>query len=270
MPQTTYRAIFFDLDGTLLPLDMDAFMGGYFLSLEAFVEEHDLDVKRFTTALRCGIGAMAHSDGAHTNEQQFWQAFFAELGEYAQQADWPALLDEFYAHDFGQIGAGMPPNPLAAEVVETLQAKGYPLALTTMPMFPPAAVKWRLNWGDLDPAAFARITTYDNSTAIKPHAAYYLENLAAFGCAPEEVLMVGNNTREDLACLGVGMPAYLVTDCLLDPDGFDIETVEHGSLQDLLAFVRALPDCAAPATCIAPATGAVSCASCVPCAPCEG
>ncbi|MEG1512312.1 MAG: HAD family hydrolase [Raoultibacter sp.] len=258
MSQTTYRAIFFDLDGTLLPLDMDMFMGGYFLSLEAFVGEHDLDVTRFTAALRKGISSMTHSDGIHTNEEMFWQAFFADMGEAAADIDWKVLLNEFYRHDFGQIGAGMPPNPLSAEVLETLRAKGYPLALTTMPMFPPAAVDWRLNWGDLDPAAFDRITTYDNSTAIKPHLDYYRENLAAFSCKPEEVLMVGNNTREDLACLKVGMPAYLITDCLLDPNGFDIDTVDHGSMEDFLLFVRALPECVNPAVCTAPATGVVA------------
>lgn len=259
MTQTAYRAIFFDLDGTLLPLDMDAFMGGYFLSIESFVEEHGLDVKRFTDALRGGIGAMAHNDGTHTNEEVFWQIFLKDVGDMTPQGgDWKVLLNEFYEKDFGEIGAGMPLNPLSSVVVETLQEKGYPLALTTMPMFPARAVDWRLNWGDIDPEAFTRITTFENSSAIKPNTAYYEENLAAFACKPEEVLMVGNNTREDLACLKVGMPAYLITDCLLDPDNFDIDTVDHGSMADFLEFVRTLPDCVDPASCNAPVIGLVS------------
>ena len=69
--------------------------------------------------------------------------------------------------------------------------------------------------------------------------------------------MVGNNTKEDLACMQLGMPAYLVTDCLLNPNDFDVESVQHGTMADLLAFVRALPDCANPATCTAPAVGVV-------------
>ena len=32
-----YRAIFFDLDGTLLPLDVDEFMRDYFAALGAYV-----------------------------------------------------------------------------------------------------------------------------------------------------------------------------------------------------------------------------------------
>ncbi|MEG0096612.1 MAG: HAD family hydrolase [Raoultibacter sp.] len=258
MTQTAYRAIFFDLDGTLLPLDMDAFMGGYFLSIESFVEEHGLDVVCFTAALRSGIGAMAHNDGMRTNEEMFWRVFLDEIeSNTPKEVDWKSLLNEFYEKDFGEIGAGMPLNPLSSVVVETLKEKGYTLALTTMPMFPACAVDWRLNWGDVDPAAFSRITTYENSSAIKPNTAYYEENLAAFDCKPEEVLMVGNNTREDLACLKVGMPAYLITDCLIDPDGFDLEAVDHGSMQEFFEFVCALPDCDNPATCIAPAIGVV-------------
>ena len=30
MPKRSYKAVFFDLDGTLLPIDMDAFLKNYF------------------------------------------------------------------------------------------------------------------------------------------------------------------------------------------------------------------------------------------------
>lgn len=256
MQQTTYRAVFFDLDGTLLPLDMDRFMGGYYLALKGFAEEHGYDPDAFTKALDLGIRAMATEHPGRTNAEVFWEEFSAHLGD-GPEGGWMALFDGFYENEFGEIGAGMPPNPLSYEVVETLRAKGYPVALTTMPMFPPRAVAWRLAWGDLDALAFDRITTFDNSTAIKPFLAYYEENLRAFGCKPEEVLMVGNNTLEDLACMKLGMPAYLVTDCLLNPNDFDVDSVAHGSMADLLEFVRALPACENPAVCVAPATGLV-------------
>ena len=256
MDQTTYRAVFFDLDGTLLPLDMDRFMGGYYLALKGFVAERGHDPKAFSDALNAGIYAMAGDHPGVTNCECFWKVFLERMDSEDAET-WQALLDEFYEHDFGQIGSGMPPEPLSADVVETLRAKGYPVALTTMPMFPLRATQWRLNWGDLDPAWFERITVYDNSTAIKPHPAYFEENLRAFGCRPEEVLMVGNNTKEDLACMQVGMPAYLVTDCLLNPNDFDVDSVQHGTMADLLEFVRALPDCADPAVCTAPTVGVV-------------
>lgn len=258
MQQTTYRAVFFDLDGTLLPLDMDRFMGGYYLALKGFAEENGYDPEEFSKALDQGIRAMAGTHEGKTNAEVFWEEFTSLMGE-GPEGGWWSLFERFYEDDFGKIGAGMPPNPLSAEVVDTLREKGYPLALTTMPMFPPRAVAWRLAWGDLDALSFDRITTFDNSTAIKPFLEYYEENLRAFGCKPEEVLMVGNNTKEDLACMKLGMPAYLITDCLLNPNDFDLDTVEHGSMEDFLEFVRALPECENPASCIAPATGLVPC-----------
>ena len=33
----SYRAVFFDLDGTLLPMDLDEFMNAYFKAIGSFV-----------------------------------------------------------------------------------------------------------------------------------------------------------------------------------------------------------------------------------------
>ena len=38
MPKRSYKAVFFDLDGTLLPIDMDAFLKNYFNDIAAFVQ----------------------------------------------------------------------------------------------------------------------------------------------------------------------------------------------------------------------------------------
>lgn len=65
--------------------------------------------------------------------------------------------------------------------------------------------------------------------------------------------MVGNNTMEDLSFLDLGADAYLVTDWLLDPVGFDLDTVRHGSMADLEAWVDGLPACADPAASISDA-----------------
>ena len=43
MASRTYRAIFFDLDGTLLPMELDEFLGAYFEAIANFVAAHGLD-----------------------------------------------------------------------------------------------------------------------------------------------------------------------------------------------------------------------------------
>ena len=144
MAPRTYRAIFFDLDGTLLPMEMDEFLGAYFEAIAGFVARQGLDAKAFSAGLKAGIGAMASHDDGRTNHEAYWEAFFQHAD--ADAAAWEELLTEFYEHEFGAIGEGFQPNPAAARAVEALAAKGYPLVLATMPMFPRRAVEWRLAW----------------------------------------------------------------------------------------------------------------------------
>ena len=239
MEQRRYKVIFFDLDGTLLPMDMDEFLGKYFKLLGQYAASIGLDAQRFSYALTEGVKAMAVDTSDHINEEVFWTTFHEQYGDDDPTID--GRISEFYSTVFPHIGDGFEPNPAAARAIETLQEKGYRLFLTTMPMFPRLAVEWRCKWADVDPAAFERITTYDNSFACKPDLRYFRQNLELAGCAPEEVLVVGNNTLEDLASMELGVDAFLVTDWLLDPVDFPIESVKHGSLADFADFAEQLP-----------------------------
>lgn len=249
-----YRAVFFDLDGTLLPMEIEEFMGAYMTKLGGFFAEHGVDPRTFGAGMKAGIKAMAHHSGDVTNEQAFFEAFYSCVDESA--LDWMALFTEFYETRFASIGQNVTPNPAAAQAVETLAAKGYTLVLTTMPMFPLTAVRTRLGWAGVNPDLFSRITTFENSASAKPNLTYYAENLAATGLRGCDVLMVGNNTVEDLAALDMGTDAYLVTDFMIDAVDYDLATVKHGSLSDFAAWVEALPPCANPAQGVE--TGAVS------------
>lgn len=248
-----YRAICFDLDGTLLPMDIDEFMTAYFKRIAAYAAARGLDPELFLAALKAGTRAMAMNAGEQLNAEAFWNEFARVYGEDNMAAaghdiaSVRAMADDFYENDFGHIGDGFRPNPAAARAVATLRAKGYPLVLTTMPMFPVVAVRHRLRWAGVDPDDFARITSYENSRSTKPRQLYYAENLAAMGVNGEDVLMVGNNTMEDLAFMDLGADAWLVTDWLLDPLDFDVASVKHGSFDELAAWCEGLPDCADPA-----------------------
>ena len=246
METRSYRVVCFDLDGTLLPMDLDEFLAGYFKALAPCVVRHGVSPEDYQSGLNGGIRAMIKHDDPRSNYDVFWEVFFEHVDRDA--ADWASVFTDFYDNDFGLLGENMPSNPAAARAVEALREKGYPLVLTTMPLFPLRAVQWRVEWAGIDPDVFARITTYDNSTSVKPKAAYFEENLAAMGVRGEDVLMVGNNTNEDLAFMGLGADAFLVTDCLLDPIHFDIDSVRHGSLEDFAAWAETLPACENPAT----------------------
>lgn len=241
----SYRVVCFDLDGTLLPMDIDEFMGAYFKRIAAFAASCGLDAGQFMSALKAGTKAMAAHSADVLNKDAFWEVFAREYPESMPQAE--SIADEFYDADFPHIGDGFAANPDAARAVRMLKAKGYPLVLTTTPMFPRRAVEHRLSWAGLDASDFSRITSYENSASVKPMQTYYAENLAAMGVGGEDVLMVGNNTMEDLSFMDLGADAYLVTDWLLDPVGYDIDKVKHGSFADFCEWVESLPECSNPA-----------------------
>ncbi len=249
--RASYRAIFLDLDGTLLPMDLDDFMSGYFRSLGTYMAKLGVNPERFMSAMKAGIASMVGNKGERLNHDAFWESFLTVAGSISGSVadeSWDALVADFYENEFGKLCTEDVSDPAAARVVDTLAAKGYPMLLTTMPMFPERAVRWRLQWAGLDPDSFSRITSYRNSMSVKPRLIYYGENLLAAGVSGHDVLMVGNNTVEDLSSTKLGIDAFLVTDNLIDPVGFDLNSVRHGSLADLAAWVEELPDCADPAT----------------------
>lgn len=243
-----YEVIFFDLDGTLLPLEVRDFLMPYYELLEAAAVRAGYDPPTLREAVNQGIFSMYEHPTSETNETAFWRVFFDKffLGqEPASEAKRKlyTFFEDFYRRDFQYAGKNVAPNPAARCAIETLAAKGYPLYLTTMPMFPLSAIHWRLQWANVPKEPFCRVTTFDNSTAVKPHLAYYKENLALADVPPERILMVGNNTDDDMAALQVGMDAYLVTDYLINQNEFDITTVKHGSLEDFANWAQALPAC---------------------------
>lgn len=244
MEKRAYRAIFFDLDGTLLPVEVEQFILPYMKALFTYVAKLGIDLESFKAGFNAGTKAMLSHDVSCSNADAFWDAFFQFMS--AEAADWEPILREFYLNEFPKV-VDIAANPAAARAVKTLREKGYPLALVTQPMFPPEAVDARLAWAGVDGSVFERITTYDNSCAVKPRLAYYAENLAAFDVAGADVLMVGNNTLDDIDSRKLGLDGYVITDLLINPNDFDLEQVKHSSLEDFANWCEQLPVCENPA-----------------------
>ena len=104
MEQRRYKAIFFDLDGTLLPMDMDAFLMKYFKLLNEYAAGIGLDAARFSNALNEGVRAMATDATDRMNDVVFWSTFHAVYGDDDPGID--ARIEEFYGTEI------MPKMPL--------------------------------------------------------------------------------------------------------------------------------------------------------------
>ena len=212
--------ILFDLDGTLLPMDMDTFTGCYFQLLAQ------------KAAPRGYADARALIDGSRSNEDAFWAKFASIFGERVY-ADKP-LFDEFYANEFNQAQSVCGYTSKARETVELCKALDFRVALATNPLFPDVATRNRARWAGLDVDMFELYTTYENSTHCKPNPDYY-QDVPAGAC-----LMVGNDAHEDMIAETLGMKVFLLTPCLINKRGEDIGRWPHGDFDALMDHLRAL------------------------------
>ncbi|OEF97090.1 HAD family hydrolase [Desulfuribacillus alkaliarsenatis] len=208
------KAILFDLDGTLLPMDTDRFIKNYMRELAKKVA-HIVDPEEFSKALWAGTSAMIKNrDDSITNEQVFEESFLP-LIKLEKQAIWPTL-DEFYANTFPTLSHLSSPTPIAKQVIEAALKQGYKVAVATNPVFPKVAIYERIKWAGLDDSVFSHITVYENSYFTKPHPQYYQHISNQLQVNPENCIMVGNDKQEDMAASAIGMKTYLVEDWLID------------------------------------------------------
>lgn len=229
------KAVLFDLDGTLLPMDMDTFVGDYFKRLSTKLAPHGYEPKQFIETIWKGTYAMIKNNSDKCNEEVFWQYAVSVYGDKIKN-DKP-LFDEFYEQEFDKIKAVCGHNPKAKETVDTLKKMGYKVALATNPIFPERATRWRMNWAGLEPSDFEFYTTYENINCCKPNPAYFIEVAKRIGVEPQECLMVGNDVSDDMPAAKVGMKVFLLTDCLINKNEEDITKYPNGSFDELMEYI---------------------------------
>lgn len=230
------KAILFDLDGTLLPMDQDVFVKTYFKALAAKLMPKGYEPQKLLESLWAGIASMVKNDGSCINEEAFWKTFSQIHGEKAMK-DKP-FVDEFYREEFNKVQTSCGFTPFAKEVIDEVKASGKKVVLATNPLFPQMATAHRIRWAGLAPEDFYIYTTYENSSYCKPNPQYYLEILEKIGCKPEECIMIGNDVSEDMVAQQLGMKVFLLTDCLINKEEKDISVYPNGSFEELKAFLR--------------------------------
>ena len=225
------KAVLFDLDGTLLPMDQDEFVKGYFRLLAKKLAPYGYEPDKLVKAIWHGTGAMVKNDGSCTNEEVFWKDFTSIYGEQAR-SDEPVFA-EYYEKDFQQVKNICGYTPKAAEIVRALKAAGIRVALATNPVFPAIATESRIRWAGLEPEEFELYTTYENIGFCKPNLDYYREILRRMELDAADCLMVGNDVDEDMIAGQLGMEVFLLTDHLINKSGTDINAFPHGGFDDL-------------------------------------
>lgn len=232
------KAILFDLDGTLLPSDQDEFTAKYFEALAKCHAMHGNDPKRVIDCVWNGTVAMLKNKGEDTNENVFWRVFEAEFGK--SKAEIKPIFDEFYAGGFDDIKSLCGFTEKASMAVKAAKAHGVPLVLATNPIFPIEAQVKRAEWAGVDPKDFAFITSYENSRYCKPRPEYYIDIANELGVRPDECLMIGNDTSDDMTAAKIGMKVFLITDCLINKSDIDIAEFPHGDAAKMVEFIKSI------------------------------
>lgn len=233
------RALLFDLDGTLLPMDREEFVRAYLPGISAAAARLG-DPRRIANCILQGSYAMIQSVSPDkTLETVFWEAFEELSG--ITRADSEAIFEAYYRSSaFDKLSEMTPAEPLVPQIVSEARRTGMRVILATSPLFPRIATEKRILWAGLKPSDFELVTTFEYFHAAKPNREYYEELLAIAGLRGSECVMVGNDAREDVpAPRALGMETFLVLNHAIIPEGKKCECDHKGNYSDLLEYINA-------------------------------
>lgn len=207
------KAVLFDMDGTLLPMNQKEFTSAYFRELaKKLCPVTGIAPDELTAAVWKGTKAMIVNDGSRLNTKAFWDTFSAVTGIPEETAR--PICDKFYVNEFENTRAFTQDSPYAVEALKTVHEKGLRAVLATNPLFPTDGQLTRLHWTGLTENDFEFITAYDTERFCKPNPEFYRSVLKRLGLEPQECLMIGNDVEEDMiAASSIGINCYLLTDC---------------------------------------------------------
>ena len=230
----TLKAVVFDMDDTLLSINLNAFIGMYaldeanLLAQAARKSAVSLFAPVGSAMLELNNGSRAEGD-ARTNRQFFADELQRRCGIPLLE---PAITDmlEFYEREVlpkkNDRLISARPREGAHEAVEAVLDRGLRIALLTNPSFSRACIECRMGWGRMLDMPFELVTTWENSTRVKPSAGYYLEALGKLGLSPEETLMVGNDPKRDFPSPDIGLRTAYVG------NGTQPDALWNGSMAD--------------------------------------
>lgn len=232
-----FEAILFDLDGTLLNIDMDYFLKQYFKKMTVMAQ--GFGVKNYEQLARQvweSTEVMIADSNPDTNNEDAFMHHFLNSGWFTEEDKIREFFDLFYEEGFPQLKAYCEPFQGIPEMMEKV-VKEHKVVIATNAVFPMKALKHRIDWANLGHLDFELITSYEIMHFCKPHIHYYQEIVDRINVNPQNCLMVGNDMGEDLVAQKLGMKTFLVEDMVIKKDVPYIPDW-RGRLPDLFAFME--------------------------------
>lgn len=231
--------ILFDLDGTLLQINNKEFEKYYFGAMAKQVESLYKPDEIIDLIWTC-TKEMVKDTSLLTNEESFYTALRKRVSEERLNELQP-LFDAFYEGPFDLVRKAVLDNQALVDAVNLLKEKGYRCVIATNPMFPKLAIEKRIEWTNINRDHFDYVTSFEKNHYCKPQPLFYEEILKDISANPENCLMVGNDTFEDMIAKKVGIQTYLVTDHIIEHEKA-IEADYKGTMHDFYEFVKEMAD----------------------------
>ncbi|TYO98486.1 FMN phosphatase YigB (HAD superfamily) [Geothermobacter ehrlichii] len=231
------KLLLFDLDGTLLRVEMHRFIPAYLAGIAARLDG-ELPPADFQRLARKGIRLLLSAgDGRMTNAERFF-GFLSESSGLPV-ARLARAVEDFCRDGLATLRPLVEAVPTASALLDAAFATGCRVVVATNPVFPKAAIDARLAWAGLDGYPFDLVTDWDRSRYCKPQQDYFHDLLRHFAVAPEQVLMIGNDTGHDMAAGQIGIATFLVDSWLIErEESFPADL--RGGHAELLTLLRCL------------------------------
>jgi len=233
------QAVLFDLDGTLVDVDMNRFVQSYLRRLTEHMSDQ-VNPLRATQTLHHAVAAMfANTDASRTLESILFEVLQEEL---AVSSEWYVeCLARFCQDDLESLRPLVTGHPLSSQLIESSLNRGWKVVLATNPIFPRVVVDARVSWGGMDGDAFYHVAAYETAHFCKPRPLFFKEILGRLQIPAEACLMVGNDTVHDLAASQVGMQTCLLTPWAFKRPDACFEADWKGRHEELLALIEKRP-----------------------------
>ena len=212
------KAVCFDMDDTLLSLNLGAFCAVLVKEESGLLA--DIARRNPIATMTAWGGALLdlnsnarEEDDSRTNFAFFRDAIHARTGV---PLDDPAVTDVFRYYerevlpDRNDTMIAAHPREGAHAALAGVLERGLRIALLTNPCFTEDCIRCRMGWAEMEDVPFELVTSMENTTRCKPSPTYYLESLARLDLAPDEVLMVGNDPKRDFPTPDCGIATAYV------------------------------------------------------------
>ncbi len=142
-----------------------------------------------------------------TNEVRMVQAFANTF--QMKEEDARRLLESSIQDVFPTLSRYFFPVPGAASFIKWAE-NHFPLILATNPIWLPEAIELRVKWAGLNIQSFRSFTHAKRMHACKPKLEYYQELIEQEELNPNECLLIGNDKRNDLPAVHLGINVFLL------------------------------------------------------------